>query len=77
MSAKEATATATAPAEQPAVSAMPKKKDPRLRAAQQSQTQKQFFDSADYETQKQKAQSDPKLVAQLKAKAAQSPHLTR
>jgi hypothetical protein len=59
------------------MSGLPKKKDPRLAAAQgkeKTNSAKQFFDSAEYETQKAKI-SDPKKKVELKTQAEKAPHL--
>lgn len=62
-------ASHTAP---PGVS-MPKKKDPRLRGLQ-APPPREFFDSAEYEVQKHRAQNDTKLQNDLRSAAMTREH---
>ena len=57
---------------QPPNALMPKKKDPRLRELQKAQTDKRFFDSADYEVSKAHTPSNRK--GDLLTAARNAPH---
>jgi hypothetical protein len=52
---------------------MPKKKDPRLRNLQ-APPPREFFDSAEYEVQKHRAQNDKKLQSDLRTAAMSREH---
>jgi hypothetical protein len=52
---------------------MPKKKDPRLRGLQ-APPPREFFDSAEYEVQKHRAQNDTKLQNDLRSAAMTREH---
>ena len=54
---------------------MPKKKDPRMRALEkQNGGEQKYFDSAEYEVQRQRAQN-PEAKQALREAAEKSPHL--